>query len=69
MKECPRWKLFQLLLKVRSGEHIKSKYVQYFKVAVITMETPNWNMGQMLFENPKPSLDTKFPIKLFSLNE
>ncbi|CAK9874031.1 unnamed protein product [Sphagnum jensenii] len=32
MKECPRWKLFQLLFKVRSGEHIKSKYVQYFKV-------------------------------------
>lgn len=32
MKECPRWDLFQLLLKIRSGRHIKSKYVEYLKV-------------------------------------
>jgi sphingosine kinase len=36
MKECPRWDLFQLLLKIRSGRHIKSKYVEYLKVTKIS---------------------------------
>lgn len=32
MKDCPRWTLLNLLLKVQTGAHIKSKYVEYIKV-------------------------------------
>ena len=32
MKECPKWTLLNLLLKVQTGGHIKSKYVEYIKV-------------------------------------
>jgi diacylglycerol kinase family enzyme len=35
MKDCPRWTLLNLLLKLQTGGHIKSKYVEYLKVSLI----------------------------------
>uniref|UniRef100_A0A7I4FBM7 sphingosine kinase n=1 Tax=Physcomitrium patens TaxID=3218 RepID=A0A7I4FBM7_PHYPA len=32
LKDCPRWALLNLLLKVQTGGHIKSKYVDYLKL-------------------------------------
>lgn len=32
VKDCPRWALLNLLLKIDTGGHIKSKYVEYLKV-------------------------------------
>lgn len=32
MRDCPRWALLSLLIKIQSGTHIKSKYVEYLKV-------------------------------------
>ena len=37
MKDCPRWTLLNLLLKLQTGGHIKSKYVEYLKVSVILL--------------------------------
>ncbi|KAG6553893.1 hypothetical protein Mapa_004810 [Marchantia paleacea] len=32
IRDCPRWKLVGILLGMKNGQHIKSKYVQYIKV-------------------------------------
>ncbi|KAG0570231.1 hypothetical protein KC19_6G146200 [Ceratodon purpureus] len=38
MKDCPKWALLNLLLKVESGGHIKSKYVEYIKVKAFRLD-------------------------------
>lgn len=38
MKDCPRWTLLNLLLKVQTGGHIKSKYVEYIKVKAFRLD-------------------------------
>ncbi|XP_057828685.2 sphingosine kinase 2 isoform X1 [Cryptomeria japonica] len=32
VKKCPKWSLLSLLLKMKDGGHVKSRYVQYLKV-------------------------------------
>jgi len=38
MKDCPRWTLLNLLLKIQTGGHIKSKYVEYVKVKALRLD-------------------------------
>lgn len=38
MRDCPRWALLQLLIKIQSGTHIKSKYVEYLKVKAFRLD-------------------------------
>jgi diacylglycerol kinase family enzyme len=34
LRDCSRWELFGLLFKLQDGSHIKSKSVEYLKVAL-----------------------------------
>lgn len=38
MKDCPCWTLLSLLTKLQTGEHIRSKYVQYLKVKAFRLD-------------------------------
>uniref|UniRef100_A0A0C9QN40 sphingosine kinase n=1 Tax=Wollemia nobilis TaxID=56998 RepID=A0A0C9QN40_9CONI len=44
VKKCPQWSLLSLLLKMKDGGHVKSKYLQYLKVKAFRL-TPGGRTG------------------------
>lgn len=45
VNECPKWSLLNLLLKLKDGGHVESRYVQYIKVKAFRL-TPGRRTGK-----------------------
>lgn len=63
IRNCPRWKLVGILLGMKNGQHIKSKYVQYIKVTSLVLpECSNSSVEDRIFFLRDTACVNKHPV-------